>query len=358
MENKILLEQIKRMHQIIGVNPNIILENTVSIDEAGIPGTSKAAQILARVLVSDVIEYGGKKFTKAQVRIILNKVGNKALTREESEVVKIATSRVIAKDAAKSVLDTIAKTFVADLKAITDDAVAAAEYQEFKNLAKTVLTKADADFLEKSIQKETKSIVRPVKPQDLTKPNFNALAKSIDGSKLKDFSKVTNELIATYRAENPTLGTSDLIKKIISDCPEKTWTKEYIMKTAGAAFDFSTEKVGQFLKFLPEMVKGIPAGKTAIVGGTGVILWVAYQALKGYGQANNWEAFKEDITKIIEKYPCLGDANGNPMWILPDSGDKYFVKQADGKKLPAIWEKNVLYYINAKTGDKLEPVAC
>lgn len=359
MEKKVLLEQIKRMHEIIGVNPNIMLETELSVDEAGvIPGTSKAAQILAKVLVSDVIEYAGTKYTKAQVRAILNKIGLKALSKEESEVVKIATSRVIAKDAAKSVLDTIAKTFVADLKAITDDAVAAAEYQEFKNLAKTVLKSEDLAVLEKNIKKETDKIVRPIKPQDLTKDSFEKLVKSIDGSKLKNYSDVTNEMISTYRAENPNLATSDLIKKILADCPNKTWTTEFIMKHAGAAFDFSTEKIGQFIKFIPEIIKKIPAGKTALLGGTGVLVYIAYQGIKGYGKAKNWEAFKEDLTKIIEKYPCLGDTSGNPMWVLPDSGNKYFVKQANGSKLPAVWEDDVLYYIDKKTEKKLEPVAC
>jgi ATP-dependent protease HslVU (ClpYQ) ATPase subunit len=137
--NQNLLEEIKRMHEIIGIKPNIISENSESVEESGIPGTSQFAKYLAKILVSDVITIGAKSYTKAEVRVILNKVGLRSLSTNEIAVVKEATSRAIAKDASKSVLNTIAKTFVNDLKAITDDAVAEAQYQEFKATFNTIL---------------------------------------------------------------------------------------------------------------------------------------------------------------------------------------------------------------------------
>ena len=351
MEKKVLLEQIKRMHEIIGVNPTITLEAEMSVDEVGIiPGTSKAAQMLARVLVSDIIEYGGVKYTRVEVRKILNKVGLKALNKEESEVVKIATSRVIAKDAGKSVLDTIAKTFVADLKAITDDAVAAAEYQEFKNLAKTVLKAEDFKVLEKNIQKETEKIVRPVKPEDLTSDKLRDLAKGIDGSAIKNLNAITSEFIATVRKQNPGLNTTELIQKIISGAPEKTFTTANVLKWAGKAFDGSSERAGQFVNFVLNTTKKVAWGKIGFGTLTMLALYVIYKGVEGYGEEHQWSAFKKEIDKIKDAHPCLFDPNnGAPLYISPADG-YYLVKDSNGKEFPAVWDNSIkaLYYVQDK----------
>jgi hypothetical protein len=359
MENKALLEEIKRMHEIIGIKPNIISENSESVEESGIPGTSQFAKYLAKILVSDVITIGAKSYTKAEVRVILNKVGLRSLSTNEIAVVKEATSRAIAKDASKSVLNTIAKTFVNDLKAITDDAVAEAQYQEFKATFNTILKDTDAQLLDKNIKAEVNKIVRPIKPVDLTQENFLKLVKTIDGSKLKDYNKVTSEAIATLRNEHPTLGTTDLIKKILETCPQKTWTPEFILKVAGKAFDYSTEKAGQFAMFAVELGKKIPLGKTAGLATLGVVLYVAYKGIEEMGTNKNWSAFKKDLTKIVEKYSCLGDKNGNPKFVVPgDTAGEYIVKDGAGNSYPTIWKEDVLYYIDKKTKKITEPVSC
>jgi hypothetical protein len=345
MENKILLEEIKRMHQIIGISPDILINEENSVDEAAIPGTSRFAQILAKVLVSDVVDYGGKSFTRKEVRTIMNKVGSKALANDEKAVVRIATSRVIAKDASKSILKTIAATFAADMKSITDDAVASATFKEFKNDFSEILSKENATALENEIKDQVGKIKRGIKPADLNVKGLIEIAKTLDVSKGKNYKKITDNVIATYRAENPTLGTTDLVRKIISDCPESAWTVENVRKVAGPIFNDSTKAIAQFLNWVKGGAKDVPVGKSALVILSGIAVYVAGNV--GVGVARKYDlAFQTEMDKIKKKYPCLLDSDGLPKWIRPEK-NYYVLMYQDGSKAYAVWNEDAdaLYYV-------------
>lgn len=357
MDNKNLIEEIKRIHKILGVDSKILFESENELSEA--PVTSPLAKKLASILVSDVIKYGGRDYTRAEVRAIMNKVGTKALNADEKEILKIATSRVIGKDASKTVLDTISKSFVSDLKAITDDAVADATIQEFKALFRSIMKKEDADILEDKIKKEVKNIVRPVRPEDLNVEKFKQQAKAIDGYKIKDLTKVTNEYIATVRAENPGMTTTEIMKKIIESAPPKTWTPEFIMKIAGQSFNFSKEIAAQLSNF---MIKtgGKPFKwayehpvKTFIGSISLVSLYIAIKGIYAYGVEKDFAAFRGELGDILAKYPCLDG------YILPMGGYYDLVMSDNKTKYPAIWENNRLWYIkDTVKKEKISEVKC
>ena len=46
MDNKVLLEDIKRMHELIGIKPNILIESVIT--EQVRVATTEAAQLLAK----------------------------------------------------------------------------------------------------------------------------------------------------------------------------------------------------------------------------------------------------------------------------------------------------------------------
>lgn len=353
MENKKLLEEIKRIHQIIGVTPNILTESEEMVSEAGT--RSSLAKKLASILISDVVEIGGKKYGKGEVNLIIKKVGT-ALTDEEKEVLKVVTSRAIAKDASKSALEVIAKSFAADLKLISDDSVADALTQEFKLLFKSIMTKGDADLLEKQLNTEIKKIVRAVTPENLTKKLFDDLAKNIDGAKLKNLSGVNDKFIATVRQQNPGLSTTQLIEEIIDLAPKKIWTPEFILKIAGSAFNHSKD----IAKGLADLAlvkpvnwlvnhpgKANAAAILTLLGAT-VIAW-----FKSTGQDKDWAFFRKELDDIEHKYPCVKG------YIIP-RGDYYDLVMKDNvTTYPAIWEDNRLWYVdNINNLKKTSEVKC
>jgi hypothetical protein len=342
MENKKLLEEIKRMHEIIGITPKIL------INEGVVQGVEK---FLLRLFVSSEIKYAGKTFAKKEVRQILNKIGKKALSTEEKEVAKIATSKIIAKDADKAILKTIAAEFNLELKNITDNAVATANYQEFKALTKDVLTTADAAALDKELKAEMKNTVKPVIASNLGAEKLRELAKSINGSKLKNLQGVTDEYIATVHKQYPNLNTTQLIEKIIADAPERTFTYGNIKKV------ISDDLYGGSKTFVSDLADGVtglarkaPWGK--IIGGSmaTLLVYIVYQTTKGVGEERGWTAFKKDIDKIRKAHPCLFDKQTkSPLFIAPGDGF-YWITDDKGGKFPAVWDEKIgaLYYVEDK----------
>jgi hypothetical protein len=353
MENKRLLEEIKRIHQIIGVTPNILTESEEMVSEAG--PTSTLAKKLASIFVSDVVQIGAKKYGKGEVNAIIRKVGS-TLTDEEKEVMKIVTSRTIAKDASKSVLEVIAKSFAADLKSISDDSVADALTQEFKLLFRSVMTKQDADLLEKKLNTEIKKIVRAVTPESLTKKIFDELSKNVDGAKLKNLSGVNDRFIATVRQQNPGLNTTQLIEEIIDLAPKKVWTPEFILRIAGSAFNNSKD----IARYLAEFAIAKPVGwivQNPIKSGTAAMVTIlgaaAFAWFKSTGEDKDWALFRKELGDIERKYPCVKG------YIIP-RGDYYELVMKDNvTTYPAIWEDNRLWYVeNINNLKKTSEVKC
>jgi len=357
MDNKNLIEEIKKIQKMLGVDRKILFESENELTEA--PPVIALGKKLARILFSDVIKYGGRDFTKNEVSAMIRKVGVSSLSNEEKEVLKIVTSRAIAKDSEKTVLNTIARDFVSDLKTISDDAVAESVTNEFKVLFKSIMKKEDADILEQQIKTESKNISKPITPTNLDIEGFKKLSAAIDGSKIKDLSKVTNELIATVRYENPGITTTEIVKKIIDATPDKTWTPEFIMNVAGRSFNFSTKVAGDLSNFILNK-GGAPIKwmfenpwKTTFAGLLSVLGYVGYRGLEAYGTENDWAAFRSELGKILANYPCL---NG---YILPRDGYYDLIMSDRETKYPAIWENGRLWYIkDTIKKEKISEVTC
>jgi hypothetical protein len=99
MKKNTLIESIKRMHQIIGIEPNILIES--EINESN-PIASEGAKILAKLVTNleKALVVGSKSYTKAQVKTIIGKAGNAVLTADEKAVMQVLAKDLIAVDKA------------------------------------------------------------------------------------------------------------------------------------------------------------------------------------------------------------------------------------------------------------------
>lgn len=98
MNNKVLLEDIKRIHQIIGISPSVILES--EINEANNPIATEGARIFSKFLsgLEKDLVVGAKQYTKAEVKNIVKKIGTNTLTNDEKLVLQTFTKSMLAAD--------------------------------------------------------------------------------------------------------------------------------------------------------------------------------------------------------------------------------------------------------------------
>lgn len=97
MKKNTLLESIKRMHQIIGIKPNILIES--EINEAN-PVASEGAKLFAKLFTNleKSLVVGGTSYTKAQVKTIIRKAGTSVLTADEKAVMQALSKELILAD--------------------------------------------------------------------------------------------------------------------------------------------------------------------------------------------------------------------------------------------------------------------
>ena len=104
---KTLLEEIKRMHSIIGIQPKVLLEDAVELDEA-----NAVQQELARLFgkfflgIEKELIVAGRTYSKREVKSIVRKIGTDILQEDEKEVIRLLTKGAIAAD--RKIIGTIA----------------------------------------------------------------------------------------------------------------------------------------------------------------------------------------------------------------------------------------------------------
>lgn len=143
MDNRILLEDIKRMHKLIGISPNILIESVITenvIDK-------EAAAIFKSIFtnIERSVVAGGKSYTKNQVKQVIGKIGSVQLTNEEKILVQTLTRDAIALD--KQLIKRFSNEIFGEMQKLTNRRARSAYYARVKKGLKEVLPKKEFDSL-------------------------------------------------------------------------------------------------------------------------------------------------------------------------------------------------------------------
>ena len=148
MDNKVLLEDIKRMHELIGIKPNILIESIIT--EQVRVATTEAAQLLAKFFTNleRAVVAGGKSYTKNEVKQIIGKIGTTQLSNEEKLVVSTLTKEAIALD--KTLLKRLSGEIFGEIQKLSSRRLKSLYYTKVKRGLKEVLPKEElADLIKK-----------------------------------------------------------------------------------------------------------------------------------------------------------------------------------------------------------------
>ena len=148
MDNKVLLEAIKRMHELIGIKPNILIESVIT--EQVRVATTEAAQLLAKFFTNleRAVVAGGKSYTKKEVKQIIGKIGTTQLSKEEKLVVSTLTKEAIALD--KTLLKRLSGEIFGEIQKLSSRRLKSLYYTKVKRGLKEVLPKEElADLITK-----------------------------------------------------------------------------------------------------------------------------------------------------------------------------------------------------------------
>jgi hypothetical protein len=168
MKKQTLLESIKRMHQIIGIQPDILIETEINENN---PIATEGAKLFTKLFtgVEKALVVGGKKYTQNQVKIIIGKAGKGMLTADEKVVMQ-----VLAKDAItanKLLIKTMGLEIFGEMQKITNKQLRTKYYSEVKAGLRELLPDSEFDKIIKVV--DDKLSGGKVNPQPKPKPKPN-----------------------------------------------------------------------------------------------------------------------------------------------------------------------------------------
>lgn len=175
MDNKILLEDIKRMHKLIGITPNISIEPVITegvVDKEAVAVFKSIFGNLERAVVA-----GGKSYTKNQVKQIIGKIGSIELSNEEKILVQTLTREAIALD--KQLMKRLSNEIFGEIQKLTNRRLKSAYYAQVKRGLKEVLPKEEFNSLISNVN--AKLNIQP-KPKPKTDPNPNPTPNTGQGA--------------------------------------------------------------------------------------------------------------------------------------------------------------------------------
>ena len=143
MDNRILLEDIKRMHKLIGISPNILIESVITENVIDKEAAAVFKSIFTNIERSVVA--GGKSYTKNQVKQVIGKIGSVQLTNEEKILVQTLTRDAIALD--KQLIKRFSNEIFGEMQKLTNRRARSAYYARVKKGLKEVLPKKEFDSL-------------------------------------------------------------------------------------------------------------------------------------------------------------------------------------------------------------------
>lgn len=142
MKKNTLLESIKRIHQIIGIKPNILIES--EINEAN-PVASEGAKLLAKLFTNleKSLVVGGTSYTKAQVKTIIRKAGVGVLTADEKAVMQALSKELILAD--KLLIKKLTSEIFGEWSKLTNRQLKTKYYSEVKAGLKELLPETEVN---------------------------------------------------------------------------------------------------------------------------------------------------------------------------------------------------------------------
>ena len=143
MDNRILLEDIKRMHKLIGISPNILIESVITENVIDKEAAAVFKSIFTNIERSVVA--GGKSYTKNQVKQVIGKIGSVQLTNEEKILVQTLTRDAIALD--KQLMKRFSNEIFGEMQKLTNRRARSAYYSRVKRGLKEVLPKEELNSL-------------------------------------------------------------------------------------------------------------------------------------------------------------------------------------------------------------------
>lgn len=166
MDNKVLLEDIKRMHELIGIKPNILIESVIT---EGIV-SKEAAQLLTKFFTNleKTVVAGGKSYTKNQVKQVLRNIGSVQLTNDEKILIQTLTKDAIALD--KQLIKRLSNEIFGEMQKLTRRQQTA-YYSEVKKGLKDILPKEELNSLISSVNTKIGAKPKPDPTPTTPPPN-------------------------------------------------------------------------------------------------------------------------------------------------------------------------------------------
>lgn len=164
MDNRILLEDIKRMHKLIGITPNILIESVITegvVDKEAVAVFKSIFTNIERAVVA-----GGKSYTKKQVKQVIGKIGSQELTNEEKVLVQTLTKEAIALD--KKLIQRLSNEVFGEMQKLSSRRLKTAHYGRVKRGLKELLPKEEFNALISNLN--TKLNIKPT-PNPNPAPN-------------------------------------------------------------------------------------------------------------------------------------------------------------------------------------------
>lgn len=230
MKKSTLVESIQRMHQIIGIKPNILIES--EINEANAFAT-EGAKLFAKFfgsLEKDLV-VGATSYSKNQVKRIVNKIGTSTLTADEMAVVKTLTKEAIAAD--RALIKNLSLEIFGEIQKLGKRQLKTKYYSEVKAGLKEILPDSEISKVIKDVDAKltggkvapSPTPANPPKPpkQNATlKPNNEPSTPSVKSGELPpDADAIINSTAkssaeaAAYMAQIEALGFNSKITKLL-----------------------------------------------------------------------------------------------------------------------------------------------
>ena len=172
MDKKLLLEDIKRMHKLIGITPIILIESEITEG----PVSKEGATLLVKFFtnIERAVVAGGKSYTKNEVKQIFGKIGTIQLSNEEKLVVSTLTKEAIALD--KTLLKRLSGEIFGEIQKLSNRRLKSLYYTKVKRGLKEVLPKEELNSLISSVDAKLGIKPKPaptptVTPTPTTPPN-------------------------------------------------------------------------------------------------------------------------------------------------------------------------------------------
>ncbi len=165
MEKNTLIENIKRIHQIIGIEPNILIESEINENN---PIASEGAKVFAKIFTNleKPLVVGSKNYTKTQVKTIIQKAGTSTLTADEKAVMQALSKDLISLD--KKLITRLSSEVFGEMEKLNNRQLKTKFYSEVKAGLKELLPDSEVNKVIRNV--DTKIAAKKPSGGQQTKP--------------------------------------------------------------------------------------------------------------------------------------------------------------------------------------------